>query len=450
MRPDDVTICALSTAPGRAAVAILRVSGPDAAAIAEILGFAMPPPRVAGLRTLCNEDRILDQALVIFFKAPASYTGEDLVELQIHGGRAVYDSVISTLLPRSGFRYAEPGEFSRRAVLNGRLDLTRAEAVNDLVNAETEAQRVLALSQMGGALSDKFNRWAETLTEIRAHLEAFIDFPDEDLPEDVVENLTMQVAEMGESMRRFLNDERRGERLRSGMRIAVVGPPNAGKSSFVNWLTERDVAIVSEHAGTTRDVIEAHLDLDGYPVIVADTAGLRTGGDVVEVEGMRRAREWAARADLRILVLDAAKADPFDGSAFGFRDGDLVLFNKIDLLDADPRDDLGVAGVGDAHIAVSLVSGEGMRGVLSRLSAVARSKMDVSQSPVISRSRHRDSLSRCVDSIEHGLAGLRECSELEIVAEDLRLASDDLGRVTGRIDVEDLLDVVFRDFCIGK
>ena len=254
MRSDEDTIIALATAPGRGAVAIIRISGPGVLGIGDILGFALPEPRMAGVRNLRDGRVTLDQALVLLFISPSSYTGEDLVELQIHGGKAVYDSVVTALLRQPGFRYAEPGEFSRRAVLNGRLDLTEAEGVNDLVNAETEAQRDLAMRQLGGSLRGIFEGWADDLTGFRAHLEAFIDFPDEEIPEDVLAELMTGLSEMTTRMGEFLDDGRRGERLREGMRIAVVGPPNAGKSSFVNWLAERDVAIVSAMAGTTRDI----------------------------------------------------------------------------------------------------------------------------------------------------------------------------------------------------
>lgn len=450
MASDEDTIFALATAPGRAAVAILRISGAAVEAVPGIFGFSMPRPRVATVKKLRDGDVFLDQALVLFFEGPGSYTGENLIELHLHGGKAVYDSVISVLTRDSELRYAEPGEYSRRAFLNGRLNLTEAEAVNDLVNAETEAQRDLAVRQLGGSLSRVFDDWAETLLGVRAHLEAYIDFPDEDLPDAVVSDLTATLAILAASMGRFLNDDRKGERLRAGMRIAVVGPPNVGKSTFVNWLTERDISIVSGHAGTTRDVIEAYLDLAGYPVIVADTAGLRSGGDVVEIEGMKRARNWAERADLRVLVMDGSQAVGIDGVEFDLEPGDLVLFNKMDLV-SDCGEVPGYVGDGSQDVfRVSLATEEGLTDVVSRMAEVAREKMDVSGTPVISRVRHRVALFDSVKSVERGLVGLKGGIEPEIIAEELRVASDDLGRISGRVGVEDLLDVVFRDFCIGK
>jgi tRNA modification GTPase len=450
VRSDEDTIVALATAPGRAAVAIIRVSGAGASAVGAILGFPLPKPRVPAVRKLRQNDVELDQALILFFKGPGSYTGEDLVELQIHGGRAVYDSVVSALIETPGYRYAEPGEFTRRAVLAGRLDLTEAEAINDLVNAETEAQRDLAMMQLGGSLREVFDAWSAKLTAIRAHLEAYIDFPDEDIPDDVLEKLGGDLSELIQSMKDFSADGRRGERLRNGMRIAVVGPPNAGKSSFVNWLAERDVAIVSPKVGTTRDVVEVHLDLGGYPVTVADTAGLRDGGDVIEAEGMRRARAWAGDADLRVLVIEARNADLVDPEVFGALEGDLVLLNKIDLGESGDRQGSRVNGWPWRTQAMSLVSGAGLTEAMKWITDVARDRMEVSRRPVLSRSRHRAVLDASVCDLEVARRELALAREPEIVAEVMRQAADSLGRVTGRIDVEDLLDVVFRDFCIGK
>jgi tRNA modification GTPase len=448
MGSDDETIFALSTAPGRAAVAVIRISGPGVSKAGAALSFRMPAPRVAALRRLRDGDRVLDQALTLFFEGPGSYTGEDILELHIHGGRAVYDSVMSVLGKQEGWRLALPGEFSRRAVLNGRLDLTKAEAVNDLVNAETEAQRELALGQLGGGLGRQFDAWAQRLLGVRAHLEAYIDFPDEEIPASTVEALIVELRDIGGSMTSFLEDDRRGERLRSGMRVAVVGPPNAGKSTFVNWLVERDIAIVSEEPGTTRDILEAHLDLGGFPVIVADTAGLRSGGGVVEVEGMRRARDWARDADWRILMVDATTLGEVDVDGFGLVPGDVILANKTDLL---THKGAAAGQVGEFEwLGISVADGAGLKEALARITKEAENCMGLRSGPVISRARHRLALARCIKSVEQGLDAFNNQLELEIVAEDLRLGSDDLGRVTGRVDVEDLLDLVFRDFCIGK
>ncbi|MDG2285958.1 MAG: tRNA uridine-5-carboxymethylaminomethyl(34) synthesis GTPase MnmE, partial [Alphaproteobacteria bacterium] len=342
MASNEDTIFALSSAPGPAAVAIIRVSGRAAFKVAAQFEFLMPEPRVAGVRWLKFQGQVIDQALALWFVGPHSYTGEDMLELHIHGGRAVYDAVISRLSTMPGFRFADAGEFSRRAVLNGRLDLTKAEAINDLVNAETEAQRALASVQLEGQLSARFDTWASGLIRARGHLEAYIDFPDEEIPASVLDSIGSGLELCSADMRQFLGDNRRGERLRNGLRIAVVGPPNSGKSSLVNWLTQRDVAIVSPRAGTTRDIIEAHLDLGGYPVTVADTAGLRESEDHIEVEGMRRAKNWAENADLRVLLVVDGEYSIDDPAQFGCREGDLVLFNKSDL--RDEREDIPSMG----------------------------------------------------------------------------------------------------------
>ena len=436
------TIFALASGPGRSAVAVLRISGAQAGRVGETLGFVLPGHREAAVRILKHGDRRIDQALVLFFQGPASYTGEDVVELHLHGGRAVRDAVVSVLDARSDYRMAEPGEFTRRALVNNRLDLTAAEAVNDLVNAETEAQRAQALQQLQGGLARKFERWAHGILGMLAHIEAYIDFPDEDIPDSVLCSITGTVVATHRAMLDYLSDERRGERLRGGLRIAVVGPPNVGKSSFVNWLSERDVAIVSEQAGTTRDVIEVHLDLGGYPVIVADTAGLRDGGDSIEAEGMRRARDWAERADLRVLILDSTSADGFDAQQAWIQTNDLVLLNKID------RGNKRTCKPG--WIEMSVTRGDGLDQVVESLTAVARRMMDVGSQPAMTRERHRAALRDGIEALGRAAAGLSAGVGSELVAEDLRTATDALGRVTGRVDVEAILDIIFRDFCIGK
>ena len=436
------TIFAPATALGRAAVAIIRVSGPQARKSGDIFGFRLPPHREARIRSLRDGDRKIDRALVLFFRGEGSYTGEDMVELHVHGGRAICDAVMTVLARASGFRFAAPGEFSMRAVLNGRMDLTAAEAVNDLVDAETDAQLDQALRQLDGRLAERFDGWATALTRTRAHLEAYIDFPDEEIPVTVLDGIEVELATILRSMRAFLDDGRRGERLREGFRIAVVGPPNTGKSSFVNWLAERDAAIVADQAGTTRDLIEVHLDLGGFPVIVADTAGLRGSCDEIEMIGVSRALDWAAKADLRVVIRNAAAPDE-TLSALDLEAFDIVLYNKTDLAPAGWQ-------ARENGLAMSVKYEHGLDQVLTTLSRVVRERIGVDTRPMITRARHRALLEDGITGLQSALAGLRVCEGLEMVAENLRSSGVALGSVTGAVTTEDLLDVVFRDFCIGK
>ena len=326
----DNTIYALSTAPGRAGVAVVRVSGADSAALIERLS-GKPAPRVrrASLRALSHEGTAIDHALVLYFKAPASFTGEDMAEFQIHGGRAVIRS-LEKALEYLGARRADPGEFSRRAFQNGKIDLTGAEALADLIDAESEAQQAQALTQAGGALEKLYGAWSQRLLHALAYVEASLDFADEELPEDILDKTRADIAILAGEIAEHLNDARRGERLRTGFRIAVLGAPNAGKSSLINALAERDAAIVSAIAGTTRDVIEVHLNLGGYPVIISDTAGLRETSDAVESEGIARARSAAANADLKLLLFDSSAIADNETMALN-DDKSLIIFTKSDV-----------------------------------------------------------------------------------------------------------------------
>src|SRR5690349_5456517 len=330
------TIFAPATAPGRGGVAIVRVSGPAAATAATALSRQpLPAPRTAAVARFHDprNDEFLDQGLVLWFPAPRSFTGEDVVEFHVHGGRAVVGGLIEALDNLPGLRIAEPGEFSRRGFENGKFDLTAAEAIADLVDAETAAQRRQALRQMEGDLGRLYDGWRHRLTRALAHLEADIDFPDEDLPDGVSDMVHPELAALAAEIFNHLNDNRRGERLRDGIHIAILGAPNAGKSSLLNALARREAAIVSERAGTTRDIVEVHLDLGGYPVVLADTAGLREAADEIESEGIRRALARAADADLKLAVFDAAAGSELDAQTLGVVDGDaLVVFNKVDLV----------------------------------------------------------------------------------------------------------------------
>lgn len=440
------TIFALSSGVGRAGIAVVRMSGPaSAAAIERLTGRAVPRPRVAALRRLADPatGAPIDEALVLWFPGPRSETGEDTAEFHVHGAPTVVDALLAALAAVPGSRPAGPGEFTRRAFDNGKLDLTAVEGLADLVAAETEAQRRQALRQMSGALGDLYEGWRSRLLRILAHAEAAIDFPDEDLPDETFGAVLAEVPALAAEIARHLDDEGRGERLRDGFRIAIVGAPNVGKSSILNQLAKRDVAIVTDIAGTTRDVVEVHLDLGGFPVTVADTAGLREAADEVEAEGVRRTRLRAAEADLRLAVFDATRGRAADPETAALVDDDtLILINKTDLsvYKVDAGDDA------DRILAVSARTGAGFDRLIERVSAMLRDRMSMSETPGLTRARHRDGLKEALGALDRA----RTAALPELAAEDLRLAARALGRLTGRVDVEEILDVIFRDFCIGK
>jgi tRNA modification GTPase len=433
------TIYAPATAPGRAAIAIIRLSGPEAGPALRALAGRLPPARVARHVRFHDPDtgEELDDGLALWFPAPRSVTGEDVAELHVHGSRAVLAAIMA-VLSRRGLRLAEPGEFTRRAFLNNKLDLTQAEAVADLAAAETEAQRRQARRQLDGHLGGLYRGWAERLLRLLAHLEAAIDFPDEDLPPAIEAEVADGSAGLAEEIERHLGDGRRGERLRDGIAVAIVGPPNAGKSSLLNQLAQREAAITSPIAGTTRDVIEVAIDLAGYPVVLADTAGLRDSADVIEQEGLRRALKRAEEAELRLFVFDATRPEDAAGATAWPGPDTLLVANKIDL-----AHDLGALPAG--AILVSALTGEGLPPLIGALTSRISETYDVT-APVLTRARHREALETALAALRRSLAA--ELPELR--AEDLRLAWRSLGRITGRVDVEDLLDVIFRDFCLGK
>ena len=444
------TIFALATAPGRAAVAVIRLSGVGTRSALEVLGRSVPPPREARLRRLRGQDgRVLDDALVIWTPGPGSYTGEDAAELHLHGGMAVVDAVSGALLS-AGLRLAEPGEFTRRAFANGRLDLAQAEAVADLVDAETEGQRRQALSQLEGALGRRYEAWREALLEALANLEAAIDFPDEEVPADVAARARAPLETLEAQLAEALSGADRGERVREGYRIAIVGAPNAGKSSLLNRLIEREAAIVTATPGTTRDVIEAPLVIGGFKVVLADTAGLREVDDEIEGEGVRRARAWADRAALRLWIVDGSSSGGAWRQALEIvRSGDVLALNKSDRpFGADAGEArAAAAALGCETVDLSAVKGDGLERlhelVLGRVSA----DLSGGEFPAATRARHRARLEEALAAVRRGLA---ELERAELAAEDLRLAGRALGRISGRIDPEEVLGRIFASFCIGK
>ncbi len=444
------TIFALSSGRPPAAIAVVRMSGPRAGAALQALTGRLPAPRQAALARVRDPQsgEVIDEALALWFPGPNSETGEDVAELQLHGGRAVIAAVLAVLGRIEGLRPAEAGEFTRRAFENGRLDLTAIEGLADLIGAETEAQRRQAYRQMKGLLGDRAETWRGRLIEALALVEARIDFSDEaDVPEELVGPALAIAQGLRAEIADALAQAGRGERLRDGLVVAIAGPPNAGKSTLLNKIARREAAIVSPVPGTTRDVIEVHLDLDGYPVTLLDTAGIRDSDDPVEQEGVRRARERAADADLVLWVVDAT-AGPGSGLKPDSQSGPVVwtVRNKIDLL----PESLSNEHESDLLLlfAVSATSGKGMNQILSALADFARDYFG-SEPAMVSRERHRTALRVTLDALDRALAEGTKGRE-DIIAEELRLAAQTLGRLTGRVDVEDILDVIFRDFCIGK
>ncbi len=436
-----MTIFALSSGKGVAGIAVIRLSGDRAAKVVETLTRGtLPAPRQASLRTLYRLDdpQPVDRSLVLWFPGPGSFTGEDMAELHIHGGVAVTEAVIGAISDIEGCRPADPGEFTRRAFENGRMDLTEAEGIADLIAAETEAQRLQAVRQMEGALGDIYEAWRTDLIQALAYMEAELDFVEEALPEDLFAHVLPTVEKLIRSMADHLDDQHRGERLRDGYQVILLGAPNVGKSSLINALTKRDVAIVSDIAGTTRDLIEVHLNLGGYPVTLVDTAGLRDGGDQIEREGVRRARDRATHADLALQLVPAGEKPPesIEGAS-------MLIATKVDLHSTDLQLPTGALGI-------STQTGEGLDVLLAELEARVVKDMAVQEVPGITRLRHRKALEEAVEHLDRAKSGTGDDAMPELVAEDMRLAARALGRITGRVDVEDLLDVIFSDFCIGK
>ena len=432
------TIYALASARGRAGVAVMRLSGTDAGtALAILTGRDVPPPRQAAFRSFSDPatGAVIDRGLALWFPGPASFTGEDVAELHLHGGPAVIAAMVAALERIDGLYPAEPGEFTRRAFEHGKLDLTEAEGLADLINAETEAQRAQALRQMEGALGALYEGWRGELIRSLAFLEADLDFPDEDLPGGLSAQILPALDRLAAEIRVHLADGRRGETLRDGFQVVIIGAPNVGKSSLLNALARRDVAIVSEIAGTTRDIIEVRLDLGGYPVTLVDTAGLRDAEDVIEREGVRRALARAEHADLRLRLREA-------GDSPGHADPqDMVVITKVDA--ARPAS-------ADGCFAISVRTGEGLDGLLAALEERVIERMGLRDAPGLTRVRHRRALEEAVGHLDRARSGAANDREPELVAEDVRLTARSLGRITGRVDVEEILDVVFGEFCIGK
>jgi tRNA modification GTPase len=441
------TIYALSSGAGVGGVAVVRISGPGVDAVLTALGVVpLPAPRYAALHNiLCPISAdILDQALVLRFPGPGSFTGEDVAELHIHGGEAVLAAVLSALQQTELARMAENGEFTRRAFENGKLDLTGAEAVGDLVAARTDEQRKLALRQYDGGLADLYEAWRSELIDLLGYAEAEIDFSDEELPEALQRQVLNKIIAIKQRVKDHSHTSLLGEQIRSGFPISILGAPNAGKSSLMNLLSRRDVAIVSEVAGTTRDVIEVQMNLAGYAVSISDTAGIRDSDDQIEAEGVRRAEQEAKRAALKIVVIDATVGILPDRLRSLIDSHTLVVVNKSDLAPV-PSGIFDGSAVTDIRL-VSAKTGDGIEELVADITKTVEKRLSAYEGPVPTRQRHREALQETVTALDRAEAAALP----ELAAEDIRLAARALGRITGRVDIDDILDTVFRDFCIGK
>src|SRR5579863_7933939 len=456
---DRSTIFALSSGRPPAAIAVVRISGPSAGVALQALIGRVPEPRKAALARVRDpaSGEVIDEALALWFPGPHSETGEDVAELHLHGGHAIVAGVLDALSAIDGCRLAEPGEFTRRAFGNGKLDLTEVEGLADLIAAETQAQRRQAYRQLKGLIGDRAEAWRRELVEALALIEARIDFSDEaDVPENLVEPALFAAQQLRSKIAACLADSGRGERLREGLVVAIAGFVNVGKSRLMNRLARREAAIVSPYAGTTRDVIEVHLDLDGYPVTLLDTAGIRESAEPVEQEGVRRARDRAAAADLVLWVIDGSAADrsahqlaknSVEASAIW------LIENKIDL--AKPCSESANKPETNSEyqftLSASAINGTGVDLLVERLARFAKEYFSAVETSIVTRARHRELLEKTVAALDRALAEAAKSDEREeLIAEELRAASTSLGRLTGRVDVEDILDVIFRDFCIGK
>lgn len=428
------TIYALASGAGKAGVAVIRISGPGCRHVIDVLTpLKKIKPRYAHLTTLQFQEKKLDQAVVLFFEGPASFTGEDVLELHAHGGTGVLTSIFEALAKISGCRPAQAGEFSRRAVLNGKMDLTQAEGIMDLVNAETEAGRKQALRQVSGELKELLDSWRAQLVRIGGFLEAFIDFPEEDIPSEKEQIIEDKLAELQTAILDYLDDHQGAQRLHDGFKIVLCGHTNVGKSSLLNTLMKREMALVSSIPGTTRDVVEGHLDIDGFPVILSDTAGLRASGGVLERRGIDRAKKEIQDADL-VLHLVEAKTYPKVEELPVKADLMLTVWTKADLPNTVPADAL----------KISTKTGEGVRALLHQISQIL--KRHYGTQSLLTRQRYRVALTDCAAALGRALKN----NVLELKAEDIRLAAKAIGRITGQIETEELLDVIFKEFCIGK
>ena len=443
-----MTIYALSSGPGISGIAVVRISGSDSSNVLKLLTKnELPTPRVATLRKInnINTSELIDEGLILWFPGPQSYTGEDMVEIHIHGGKAVVEALLNTLSNIKECRLADPGEFTKLAFQNSKINLLKAESIADLISAETEIQRLQAVKMMKGKSSEKFNELREKLLKILSFVEAKIDFPDEDLPEENLKKIKEDSSNVLHEIKKILNDQKVGEIIREGFKIAIVGPTNAGKSSLLNILSNREVAIVSEIAGTTRDVVETHLNIDGYPVIISDTAGIRDSKDEIEKKGIKLSLKKAENADLKLVVVDAKSIDLRGFLNDLLKKDAILVINKSDLL----KEKLDSETSKFNHVLISLKDNLNIEKLISKIKNHLKNKFISDEDILITRERHRQHLLQCVEHLKN-FSDKNDKKDFDKGAEDLRLATRQLGMIVGKVDVEEILGSIFNDFCIGK
>ena len=443
-----MTIYALSSGPGISGIAVIRVSGSKTKEILSIItNGKIPKKRIATLKKIINPKtgELIDEGILIWFEGPSSYTGEDMAELQVHGSKAVVKEIQNVLSEIKECRLAEPGEFTKLAFQNGKINLLKAESVADLISAETEIQRKQALKIMSGKSSDKFNLWREKLLKILSHVEAKIDFPEEDLPKNIIKEIQKKSNDVLKEIKTTLNDQKVGERIREGFKIAILGPPNSGKSSLLNYLSKRDVAIVSEIAGTTRDVIETHLNLDGYPVVVSDTAGIRNSKNEIEKKGIKIAFKRAEDADLKLVIVSVKNLNFTSVLKKLLTKNAILVVNKSDLL----KGKLNSKFKKYDHVLISIKKDSNLSKLITKIKSKLKNKFTTTEDILITRERHRQNLINCAQHLEK-FHKKKSAQDFDKAAEDLRLATRHLGMIVGKVDVEELLGSIFNDFCIGK
>ena len=442
-----MTIFALSTGPGLSGLAVIRISGVDVIkTIKQLTNSELPKPRVAVFKKFKDsKNQVIDEGILIWFPAPNSYTGEDMAEFHVHGSRAVVDALYREISLVENCRLAEPGEFTKIAFINGKINLLKAEGISDLISSETEIQRQQAVKLISGKSSEKFESVRSKLIKILSYVEAKIDFPDEDLPENILDNIKTDVQDIIKELEKIINDQKVGERIREGLKVAIIGPANAGKSSLLNYLADRDVAIVSEIAGTTRDVIEAHLNLDGYPVIISDTAGIRESEDEIEKKGIKLSLKRAEDADLKIIILEPKSTDFKHFFKNLLDDKSILIVNKMDHENIEVDEEIKKLN----PIYISVKKNINLDSLVNEVKKNLENKFITTTDIFITRSRHREHIINCINHLNK-FYDKSSLEDFDKGAEDLRLAIRHLGSIVGKVDVEEILGSIFNDFCIGK